>query len=215
MMIGKIRKFLLPPGPVLSLTLLGLLLLSAVLYYRAVKIQRFLEPVLAITQPRIAFSESLGSIFRKEFGAERIRGIRLGVNSIFVEEPLLFGIGDIPGGDGASTIERLGKVFLSILEDPKMRANVDLILVSTSLPLSGDPAANKRNRSLFQERAAMVLNALYRTEPGIETKYGAFFASAAVPASPAERKANRIEFRIIPTEQIHIEVLRRLQKYAE
>jgi len=64
----SINKFILPPGPILILTLIGLLLLSALLYYRAVKIQRFLEPVLAITQPRIAFSKNIYNLLLREFG---------------------------------------------------------------------------------------------------------------------------------------------------
>jgi len=38
-------------GPVISLLLIGLVLLNALLYYRSVKIQRFLEPALALSQP--------------------------------------------------------------------------------------------------------------------------------------------------------------------
>ena len=48
-----------PPGPLLSLLLIGLVLLSGLLYYRAVRIQRFMEPALALSQPRNDFSEAI------------------------------------------------------------------------------------------------------------------------------------------------------------
>jgi hypothetical protein len=62
-----LRRFF-PPGPVLSLSLIGLMLLGGLLYSKAVKAQRFLEPVLAITQPNITFSENLSRLLLAEFG---------------------------------------------------------------------------------------------------------------------------------------------------
>ena len=40
MSLSRLRKLVPPTGPVLSLTLVGLLLLSSLLYYKAVKAQR-------------------------------------------------------------------------------------------------------------------------------------------------------------------------------
>ena len=49
MRIGRFIRTIAPAGPLLSLALIGVMLLSAVLYYRAVRIQRFLEPSVAVT----------------------------------------------------------------------------------------------------------------------------------------------------------------------
>ncbi len=66
-------KYIPPAGPILNLTLIGLVLLSALLYYRAIKIQRFLEPALAISQPRNEFAKNVRLRFQKEFGEKRSR----------------------------------------------------------------------------------------------------------------------------------------------
>ena len=84
------EKYVPPAGPILSLLLIGLVLLSALLYYRAVKIQRFLEPALAISKPRNEFSKSIKQIFQQEFGAELVKGIRIRAGSIFIEKSFLF-----------------------------------------------------------------------------------------------------------------------------
>src|ERR1700690_1681055 len=82
-------------GPVLSLLLIGLVLLSALLYYRAIRIQRFLEPALAISQPRNEFSKTIKLMFQREVGAEAINGNKVRGRSILIEKSFLF------SGDGA------------------------------------------------------------------------------------------------------------------
>ena len=64
----RIQKFIPHPVPIVILTLIGLLLLSALLYYKAVRSQRYLEPSLALAQPRIEFIHKIGLFFQEEFG---------------------------------------------------------------------------------------------------------------------------------------------------
>ena len=210
----SIKKFILPPGPILILTLIGLLLLSALLYYRAVRIQRFLEPVLAITQPRITFSRNINNLLLREFGKEESKGIKFKTGSILVEQSLLLaGVHKINGGDTV-VLEKLGHVFLAALSDPAIRENISLIIVSTRLPLSPEIRSNKELRNLAQNRAELILNSIYKVAPGLEMAYGRYFAATALPVDPAVKDADWIEFRIIPTDRLHIEVLQRLEKYA-
>src|SRR5512143_2212095 len=61
---GSLWKYAPPPGPVISLLLIGLVLLSSLLYYRSVKIQRFLEPALALSQPRNEFAKHIRQIIQ-------------------------------------------------------------------------------------------------------------------------------------------------------
>jgi len=77
------KKFILPPGPILSLALIGLLILSAILYYQAVKIQRFLEPALAVSQPKMKFTQNMNNLLTKEFAKKGDRGrqIKVGLHS--------------------------------------------------------------------------------------------------------------------------------------
>ena len=65
-------KYVPPAGPVLSLLLIGLVVLSALLYYRAVKIQRFLEPALALSQPRNEFTKNISQNFQREIGRAHV-----------------------------------------------------------------------------------------------------------------------------------------------
>jgi len=210
---GSVKKIHPAPGPILILTLIGLLLLSALLYYRAVKIQRFLEPALAITQPRITFSKNINNLILREFGKEESKGIKFRTGSILVEQSLLIaGVHKINGED--TVLKKLGRVFLAALSDPAISDNISLIIVSTRLPISPEIRPNKESRYQVQNRAELILNSMYEVAPGLERKYGRYFAATALPVDPAVKDTDWIEFRIIPTERLHIEVLQRLEKYT-
>lgn len=210
------RKFILPLGPLLSLTLIGILVLSALLYYRSVKIQRFLEPALAISQPRMKFTQNINSLLTKEFGTEQIKGLRFRTGAILVEPSLLLSNIHPAKGSEPLILKKLTSVFLTALNDPEIRDNISLILVSTRLPLSTDKKRNKEMRAKMEERAGLILSSLFALEPQLEETYGAYFAATAlsVGVGAGAQETGWIEFRIVPTERLHIEVLRRLGKYA-
>lgn len=209
-----VKRFFQLPGPVLSLTLIGILLLSAVLYYRAVKIQRFLEPALAISTPRFMFTKNINLLLSKEFGAERRSRIRFTTNSIFVEKSLL---SPGPRGQGfdPAALKKLSQVFLSVLQDPNMSDYVDLILIGIRFPAGPEQGMNETRRLETQRRAEFILHSLYRTSPELERKYGRYFSAAALPGNASEKDAAWIEFRFIPSEMLHIEVLKSLKKYVQ
>jgi len=209
----KIGKYLLPPGPILSLTLIGLLLLSAVVYYRAVKIQRFLEPALAISQPRMQFTGEMNNLLMKDFGPEKAAGVTFRSGSVLVEQRLLFSGAPQMAGLEDLTVKKLASVFLAALEDPRTRDHISLFLVSTRLPLSLDAELNKVRRLHLQERADGILASLFAAEPQLEKRYGRYFAATVLPVG-TDSEAAWIEFRIVPTERLHIEVLKRLGKYV-
>jgi hypothetical protein len=213
MKFGTIKKFILPPGPILSLTLIGLLLLSAVVYYRAVKIQRFLEPALAFSQPRLQFSQSINNLLAREFGTRETQGVRFRAGAILVNQSLLFPAGPNMRPDQSEVLHKLGHVFREALDDPDIRDNISLILVSTRLPLSTSAELNTALRFQLQGRALLILDSLYYVEPAIEKKYGKYFAATALPVEGPLKEAEWIEFRIIPAERFHIILLQRLEKY--
>lgn len=206
------RKFL-QTGPVMILTLIGILLLSAVLYYRAVKIQRFLEPALAISTPRISFAKNIRNLLLKEFGMEQMSDIRFTTNSIFVERRLLLSGIHEPRSD-SPTMKKLSVVFLSVLKDPDMRDYVDFILISAKFPANDGSEPDEKKRLQTQQRAEVVLNSLFRVSPELAKDYGTYFAATTVPVSSSEKDINWIEFRFIPSERLHIEVLKSLKKYV-
>ncbi|MEW6599878.1 MAG: hypothetical protein AB1499_02820 [Nitrospirota bacterium] len=209
----NITKFTLPIGPILSMTLIGLLLLSALLYYRAVKIQRFLEPALAVSEPSIKFNQDINNLLMKEFGTAG-SGITFRKGSILIDQSFLFSTAHLMDGSDPLILKKLGRFFLSVLSDREIRDRISLILVSTNLPLGKDALMNKELRSAAGERTAKILNSLYAAQPELEQKFGKYFAVTAIPSGPAGKENSPIEFRLIPTERLHIDVLERLEKYS-
>ncbi len=209
-----IKKFIIPAGPILGVTLVGLLLLSAVLYYRAVKIQRFLEPALAISQPRNEFTQSINSLLLKEFGSGAVRGIRFTTGSIFVQESLMFADDNTMKKSARDILTRLNNVFMAALSNDSTRSHVGLILVSARFPLNADPDINTSMRIKMQRMSELIIEYMYNAEPGLEKNYGTFFAATARPVNASDEEPAWVEFRIIPSELVHIEVLQRLGKYA-
>jgi hypothetical protein len=101
---------------------------------------------------------------------------------------------------------------LSILEDNKMRIYFDHIMIGTQFPISPHFEINKKLRIEKGHRAELILDALYKIEPRLEQNYGNYFAVTALPVNPLQRSMF-IEFVIIPSERLHIEMIRSLGKY--
>jgi len=207
-----IKKIMISTGPILSLTLIGILVLSALLYYRAVKIQRFLEPALAITEPRIKFNQEINNLLIKEFGTTA-KGITFRRGSIFVDQSLLFAFPHHRGVSNPLILNKLSRVFLSALSNPDISSHISLILISINLPLTADSNLNKELRFEGQKMTAYILNTLYAAEPVLEKQYGKYFAVTAISAGPPVQEPKLIEFRMIPSERLHIQVLERLEQY--
>jgi hypothetical protein len=70
-------------------------------------------------------------------------------------------------------------------------------------------------RAKMHERAGLILSSLFALEPELEETYGAYFAATALSVGAGVKETDWIEFRIVPTERLHIEVLLRLGKYAQ
>jgi hypothetical protein len=209
----SIRKFILPPGPMLSLALIGLMLLSAILYYRAVKIQRFMEPALAISQPKIKFTQSINKLLSQEFGTKEIKGVKFRAGSILVDQSQFFESSRYAKGFDSATLNKLSRVFLSALSNEDTREDISLIMVNIRYPLGQDPELNSVMSLQSQQKAWLLLNSLYAAEPQLENKYGNYFVAAAMPVNRRVKDNNWIEFRIVSTEHLHIEVLQKLEKY--
>ena len=208
-----INKIVISTGPILSLTLIGILVLSALLYYRAVKIQRFLEPALAITEPRIKFNQEINNLLIKEFGTTP-KGMTFRRGSIFLDQSVLFAIPHHQEGSMPLMLNKLSRVFLSALSNPDISGHISLILISMNLPLTADSNLNKELRFEVQKMTSYILNALYTAEPVLEKQYGKYFAVTAIPLGAPVKEPSLIEFRMIPTERLHIQVLERLEQYS-
>ncbi len=209
------RKYILPPGPVLSLILVGIMVLSALLYYRAVKIQRFLEPALALSQPRTELAEQLNSLMAKEFGPSGAGGITYAMGAVVAAPSVFFDDQDWLSASGEETVRKLNTVFLASLRDEYTRSHVGVILVGSGYEPDPDIPRNKVIRQQAQHRAEVVMDRMLSSDTRLAREFGTFFVAAAVPASVPGKGSDRIEFRIIPSEMLHVEVLQRLTKYAQ
>jgi hypothetical protein len=207
-------KYVPPPGPLLSVVLIGLVLLSALLYYRAVKIQRFLEPALALSQPRNEFSKGIMRIIEKEFGTQPVKGLAVRMQSIVIEKSLLISADGTLRASAQRDLQKLARIFLALMNDDHLRSEINLVLIVGRFPSHGTTGATMAARMEVQRLAGFIQDALFHLEPELGIRFSTYFASAAQPIPPAGRNAETIEFRIIPSEFLHIEVLEKLEKYS-
>lgn len=215
-MIQPIRNKFLPAGPVFSLALIGLMLLSGFLYYKAVRFQRFLEPALALTQPGSQFDQQVGSLLMEEFGPEDASDIRFSAGTVQVRESAL--VGNAHRAGGGAMFMKLGRFFRKLLDSSELRRDVKVILVSKVARVSADPEVAIQNRDArhkAQDRAEGILSTLYAVQPELETKYGTYFEATAISVYKPDADTGWVFFRIIPSERLHIEVLQKLEKYID
>jgi hypothetical protein len=210
----SLGKFLPPAGPLLSLLLIGLVLLSALLYYRAIKIQRFLEPALALSQPRNEFTKKIKVIFQGEFGTSPVRGLKIKGSSILMDKALLFSQKGALTATAQSDLQKLARIFLSLMKNDQTRSEISLVLIIGRFPSVGERGAYLAEKSQVQQMVGFIQDALFQLEPELGLHYATFFTGAIQPADPREGSRDVIEIRIIPSEFLHIEVLEKLEKYA-
>jgi hypothetical protein len=215
MNIKSLWKYIPPAGPIFSIMLIGLVLLSALLYYRAVKIQRFLEPALALSQPRNEFTKSINSIFEKEFKTKSIKGLKIRTSSILMEKSLLFSEDGAPKASARGDLEKLARIFLSLMKDDHTRSEISQVLIIGHYSSYGVTGATILERMKVQRMAGFIQDALFQLEPELAIRYATYFVGAAQPTDPRDKKSEVVEFRIVPSEFLHIEVLEKLEKYAD
>ncbi len=206
-------KFRFPADQILGLTLIGLILLSALIYYKSVKAQRYLEPSLAISEPRIAFAQNIDDLIKKEFGTEGNTRVVFTANSLLVDDSLIFTDSYNKNAVKPDFLIKLGSIFLAILSDDQIRSQFELILVSTRLPQSPHLILNKQKQIEKQNNVELVLNSLLDIAPALKNDYTLYFTSSVIPVLP-DQNENWIEFRFIPTEHLHIDMIKSLKKYS-
>jgi len=206
-------KYVPPAGPVLSLLLIGLVVLSALLYYRAVRIQRYLEPALALSQPRNEFVSSISQNFQQEFGALQVKGLRVRTSSILVDRSILFSPDGALKPSSKIITTKLSRLFLSLLSDARTKSHISIVLLSFHYPTDRPKHATIAARTQAQQMVGLLQDSLYEAEPELEQKFKSYFAETV---HPELRRGERevIELRIMPSELLRIEVLHKMTKYA-
>jgi hypothetical protein len=207
-------RYLPASGPVISLLLIGLVLLSALLYYRAVKIQRFLEPALAFSQPRNEFAKRINELFRQEFGDRSVNGLKVRRSSVQMQRSLIFEPGGKLKPEGKSILRKLAKVFLALMKDELTRSEIDSVLIVSRFAHRESPGANVTKRMQEQLLVGFIQDALFLEVPELGRGYATYFISATGPLEANKEASEVVDFIIVPSEFLHIEVLEKLEKYA-
>jgi hypothetical protein len=70
----------------------------------------------------------------------------------------------------------------------------------------------RKKRTKRQHIAESILDSLYQLEPDLSKHVGTFTATT-IPVQPNQQD-NWVEFRIVPNEHLHIELMKSLDKYA-
>jgi hypothetical protein len=216
-MIERMRsrwRWLPPTGPVISLLLIGLVLLNALLYYRSVKIQRFLEPALALSQPRNEFTKRINELFRQEFGDLSDSGLKVRRSSVQMQRSLIFQPGGKLKPEGRSILGKLARVFLALMKDERTRSEIDRVLIISRFAHREAPGANVPERMQENLLVGFIQDALFLEVPELGRGYASYFISATGPLDTSEKASDVVDFIIVPSESLHIEVLEKLEKYA-
>jgi hypothetical protein len=200
-------------APIGILMLIGILLLSALLYHKSVRAQRFLEPSLALAKPRIEFANNVNLLFQKEFGPDLVKGVVLYGNSIFVDSSLIFDNVANPKVIDTVFVKKLSNIFLSMLGDPAMRSHFDLILVSSRVEFSPSIQENRLRRRKGQYNAQSIIDYMYIVVPSLMKYYGTL-APTVVP-NKSNTEYNWVEFKIVPSERAHVQIMESLEKYFD
>ena len=204
----------LPAGPVFSVMLVGILVLSALIYYRAVKIQRFLEPALALSIPRSEFSHKIMDAMAAEFGSSTINGINFRTISIQIAGPLIFTREGRIHPIGHMVLKKVARAFRSVLQDDRTKPDIGFVLLVMQYPEGSSGSAAAALRETSQKQAWRALDVMYTEEPELGRDFGHFFSAVAAPGVFMPESRNDIEIRIVPSERMHIEFLQKLEKYT-
>lgn len=200
------KKLPLQVGPIILISLIGILLLSSLLYYRSIKVQRFLEPALALSEPRLKFSQKINNIVLKEFGSEEIKKVKVKSSSLIVDGSLLF---SDDGTIKTQTVKKFSSIFLKALSDQDIRKYISLILIGIKSPVDNKEASDSYNN------AKKIMDLLFKYEPALKKDYSNYFSPSIIGLKEKKENILSVEFKIVPSEQLHIDVLQKLIKYAE
>lgn len=105
--------------------------------------------------------------------------------------------------DGKAFVAMLAEAFTTVLGDPSVRENIDVVTVQGHTDERGTV---EYNRDLSAKRANAVLNYMFSASPLLEQSYGSYFASSAFSEfrpltseqnEDAFRRNRRIELSIV------------------
>ncbi len=154
---------------------------------------------------RLSVLEKVQHSLEGELGGERGSAARVADNgNIVLDENLLFDYKSTTiKHAGQAFLRRLAKAFASVLADPAVRENIDVIVVQGHTDTRGSAAYN---RELSAARANTVLDFMFEAEHALGERYGRYFAASAYSEfrpitteenEEAQRRNRRIELSVV------------------
>jgi chemotaxis protein MotB len=177
----------------------------AISNYELEKLRAELQNIAVL---RLDILKKVKSSVEKEIGRTNKEGeelVTIGDNAnIIINESLVFPYNSYEiKPEGKELLKHLAVAFEKILDDENIRSNIDAINVEGHTDSRGTA---EYNRDLSVKRSTAVVNYLMRANPGLEEKYGRYFAATgfsefrpiAVEYTEKDREKNRrIEISII------------------
>jgi hypothetical protein len=180
-----------------------------------VKIQRFLEPALALAVPRSEFSHQVMDTMAAVFGSPAINGVNFRTTSIQLADQLIFSPEGIIHPRGRVVLKKTALAFRSVLQDERTRPDIGFVMLIVRYPGGLSEAAARRARDAGQDKAWKILDAMFAEEPDLGRDFGYIFSAVTAPGTARTAGRDDIEFRIVPSERMHIEFLQKLEKYTK
>ncbi len=77
-----------------------------------------------------------------------------------------------------------------------------------------DEEENRKIRQATARDAELVLVTILNATPELRARYAPLFTSSAISSPPSTHLGEWVIFHIMPSERLHAEVLKRLEKYV-
>lgn len=134
------------------------------------------EKLTGIAVFRVDVLKNVKKALEKELGGTNASVYLKDNGNIVLSEKLVFATGSSEiKEDGKKLLKSLAIAFEKILNDPKVRNNIDAINIQGHADETGDVQSN---RILSTKRASNVVNYLMEANKTLENKYGRYFAAS-------------------------------------
>ena len=195
--------------PFVTLILIGLLLTGVTLYYKAINLQRFLEPALAVLEPSVTFTSQITRTAQNKFTHIPADRIIIRGNNLRIHKSLFSTVSDkrIP-----LIVRQMGKFIRTILNDRTLSNDIQSVIIKAHVPIQAaltEPALYNNMRI----QAEAVLNTIMQLEPSLASTNAHKMGSLAM-YSKDPRAGEWLTLEVVPSEMLHIKVLERMSKYA-
>ena len=200
---------ILPTEPFITLILIGLLLTGVTLYYKAINLQRFLEPALAVLEPSVTFTSKINKTARNKLSHATDNKIVIRGNNLSIHKSLFRSAEhkQIP-----LIVREMGSFIKTILNDKTLSNDIQSVIIKANVPIHA-ALAEPGLYDNMRLQAEAVLNTIMQLEPSLASTNAHKMGSLAM-YSKNPGAAEWLTLEVVPSEMLHIKVLERMSKYT-